>query len=309
MLQADNNKKILVTGATGYIGSRLVRRLCESGHSVRAMVIDNDPLLYRLEGIKCEIIKGDITDAKTLRPCLEGIRTVFHLAAVLIAHNKKLFHKINYEGTKNLIGAAVEARVGHFIYISAAATAYKEKTTYGESKLKSETLLKSQENMSFTIIRPTLLYGAEGSQEFKLYVENLRKFPVIVPVVGMGRARKRPVWLDDIVTGLALTVDKPVTHGKLYNFSGGTDISMWDFTKLICSTFGIKKPLIGIPVWLCNVIATIASLFTRKPPLNKDTILGVTMDANFSSEEARRDIGYNPIGIEEGFRRAFADRK
>ena len=295
---------ILVTGATGYIGNRLVKWLCKCGHRVRAMVMDNDQLLYQLEGIKCDIMKGDITVPQTLRSCLEGIKTVFHLAAVLVSANKELFHKINYEGTKNLVDAAVEAGVEHFVYISAAAAEYKERTMYGESKMKSEALLKKQGNTKFTIIRPTLLYGAGGSQELRVYINGLRRFPFIVPVVGMGKARKRPVWLEDVVAGLSMLIDKPVTYGKIYNFSGGTDISMWEYTRLICHTFGIKKPLIGIPLWLCNLIAAIAP----NPLLRKDTILGVTMDADFSFEEARRDIGYNPVDIEEGFRKAFTNK-
>jgi nucleoside-diphosphate-sugar epimerase len=124
----------------------------------------------------------------------------------------------------------------------------------------------------------------------------------------MGKAKKRPVWLEDVVVGLSMVIDKPVTYGKIYNFSGGTDISMREYTRLICRTFGIKKPLIGIPLWLCNLIPAIAPIFIKNPLLRKDTILGVTMDANFSFEEARRDIGYNPIGIEEGFRKAFTSK-
>ena len=88
---------ILVTGATGFIGNRLVRRLCESGYNVRAMVIDSDPLLSQLHGINCKIVKGDITAPGTLRICLEGVKTVFHLAAVLVSGNKELFHKVNFQ--------------------------------------------------------------------------------------------------------------------------------------------------------------------------------------------------------------------
>ena len=152
-------KIILVTGATGFIGSRLVRRLCVSGYSVRAMVMDNDPLLFKLQGVNCEIVNADITEPATLRPCLEGVKTVFHLAAVLVSGNKELFHKINYQGTENLVNAAVDAGVEHFVYISAAAAGYAKRTTYGESKLKSESLMKRPGKTKFTIIRPTLLYG------------------------------------------------------------------------------------------------------------------------------------------------------
>ena len=109
--------------------------------------------------------------------------------------------------------------------------------------------MKKRGNTNFTIIRPTLLYGSGGSQELRIYVENLRKFPLIVPTVGLLRCRKRPVWVGDIVNGLSLLVNKPVTYGKIYNFSGGTDVSMWEYTTLICKHFGINKPMIPIPVF------------------------------------------------------------
>jgi nucleoside-diphosphate-sugar epimerase len=299
---------ILVTGATGYIGNRLVKKLANEGHKVRAMVIENDPLLEKLEGVDCEIVKGDITRKETLGPCLEGVKTVFHLAAVLVSHDPDLFHKINYEGTKNLVDASVEAGVKHFVCISAAAAVYRVRTTYGESKAESEALMmKKRGNTNFTIIRPTLLYGSGGSQELKRYVVNLRKFPLVVPVVGMGKARKRPVWLNDIVNGLSLLVDKPVSYGKIYNFSGGTDVSMWEYTKLICKTFGINKPMIPVPVFLCYAVAFVWKLFSKNPILQRDQILGVTMDANGSCQEATDDIGYKPADLYETYAMSFED--
>ena len=78
---------ILVTGATGYIGNRLVKKLLKHGHRVRAMVIENEPLLENLKGVDCEIAEGDITRKESLKTCLEGIKTVFHCAG--ITHTKR----------------------------------------------------------------------------------------------------------------------------------------------------------------------------------------------------------------------------
>lgn len=298
---------ILVTGATGYIGNRLVKKLVSNGHRVKAMVIKNDPLIGQLTGLDCEIVEGDITQKESLKPCFENVKTVFHLAAILVSHNTELFHKINYEGTKNVVETAIENGVEHFIYISGAAAAYKLRTAYGESKIKSEALMKTKGNTHFTIIRPTLLYGHGGSQELKIYIQGLRKFPLIVPMVGAGRTKKRPVWVEDIVTGLTLVVNKPITYGKIYNFGGGTDVSMREYTKLICKTFGIKKLIVQVPLWLSYLIAAVLSLVAKKPVLKRDTILSVTMDANFSIEEARQDIGYNPISLHEGYKKGFAN--
>jgi NADH dehydrogenase len=298
---------ILVTGATGFMGHRLVKKLVKEGYNVKAMVVKNDPLLARLKGVNCEIVEGDITKKESLKHCFDHVKTVFHLAAVLVSHNPEFFHKINYEGTKHLVDTAVEVDVGHFIFISAAAAAYKIRTTYGESKIKSEELMKQRGNTKFTIVRSTILYGSGGSEELKIYVENLRKFPIIVPVVGMGKALKRPAWVEDIINGLLLLVDKPISYGKIYNFSGATVVNMREFTKIICNTFGINKPMVPVPAWLCYFMSKLLTMFIKRPVLRRDTILGVTMDANFSFEQAKVEIGYNPIALEEGFRKAFAN--
>ena len=161
-------------------------------------------------------------------------------------------------------------------------------------------------NTNFTIIRPTLLYGHGGSQELKLYVESLRKVPLFVPLIGMGKSKKKPVWVNDIVNGLALLVNKPVSYGKTYNFGGATELTMGEYTKMICATFGINKPLVPVPAGACFAMAGVMQMFVKKPALRRDTILGVIMDANDSIELAQKEIGYRPVGLEEGYRLGFS---
>jgi len=218
-----------------------------------------------------------------------------------------LFHKINYEGTKNLIDAAVKANVNHFVLISAAAAAYKIRTTYGESKIKTEELVSHKRgSTNFTIIRPTLLYGHGGSQELKIYVEKLRKFPLIIPTIGLLRSKKRPVWVNDIVYGLSKLVNNPKAYGKIYNFGGATEMTMWQYTKLIKRTFGIKKIMVPIPVFICNIFAWFCEKYQKDPLLKRDFILGAIMDANGEIGTAFDDLDYRPVDISVGYPRAFA---
>ena len=298
---------ILVTGATGYIGSRLVKKLVAQGHKVKAMVIKNDSMIHNLDGVKCEKVLGDITDPISLDNAMKGVDTCFHLAAILVAKDKNMFHKVNFEGTKNLIEAAVKAKIKHFVLISAAAAAYKKRTTYGDSKIESEHLMKQYEGkIEYTIVRPTLLYGEGGSQELKIYVESLRKFPLIIPTIGTLRAVKRPVWVMDIAEGLSKIADNPKAYGKTYNFGGGTAMTMWDYTKLIKKTFHINKPMIPIPIFICNIIAYFWEKFSEEPMLKKDFIIGAAMDANFEQHSAFRDLDYRPVSIEVGYPLGFA---
>lgn len=292
---------ILVTGGTGFIGSRLVRRLVGKGRRVRVMAVPGDPLLANLDGVACEIVPGDIRRPETLVPPLEGIQTVFHLAAVLYSDDPAAFRRINLEGTRNLLDAAVRARVPHFVYVSAAAAAYRVRTTYGETKHLAEQLMASRrEDTRFTIVRPTLVFGpGGGGQELVMYVERLKRSKLIVPIVGSGTAMKRWVFVDDLVDGLSLLVDRPISYGRIYNFGGADAHTMAEYTAMLCRRLGIMRPLVRVPVSLCHSAAALAGLVRKRPLLKRDTILGVTMDAAFDIEPARRELGYSPIAFED----------
>ena len=291
----------MVTGATGFIGAGLVRRLAGSGVAVRAMVVDGDPRVAALDGVACERAGGDITRAETLAGALAGADVVVHLAAVLVADDPGLFRRVNLEGTRNLVNAALAAGVGHFVYVSAAAAGYSVRTTYGETKHLAEQLMRDPSGRTqFTIVRPTLVFGpGGGGQELVAYVNQLRRFRRLVPLVGDGAARKRWVHVDDLVDGLVRVVERPVSRGKTYNFGGGDAHSMREYTELICRRLGLEAPLVAVPVWACRLVAGLLGLVQRSPLLKRDTIIGVTQDADFEIDSARRDLGYAPMAFAE----------
>ncbi len=296
---------ILVTGATGFLGHMVVKQLTEQGREVRALVIKNDPLISSLDGLDCDIYTGDITKPESLVGIMEGIETVIHLAAIMVSDNKELFHWINYEGTKNVVCQAVESKVKHFIYVSAAAADYKIRTDYGDSKFESEKLMKKQGSTNFTIIRPSIIYASHGGQELDIYTEFMKKIPLFFPLVGSGNALKKPVYVDGVVDGLCKLVDKPVSYGKTYNFNGGSDINMLDFTRLWAKAHGVQRLIIPIPMPLIWITVKFLGIFMKNPPVDRNMVLGIINDANFSNEDAVMDIGYNPITLKEGFKKAF----
>jgi NADH dehydrogenase len=296
---------VLVTGAAGAMGARLVRGLLEAGWTVRALVLPGDPLRSRLQGLGCDIREGDVAAPESLQYICDGIDVVYHLAAVIISHDDSVFRRVNHRGTANMVAAAAGARVRHFIYVSSASVMYPRRTLYAESKLMAEGLVRAEPALKSTIVRPTLSYDEHGGQEFLMFLDYLRAFP-IVPFIGSGKALKRPVWTGDIVDGLLRLPNNPVTYGKTYNFSGGEAISMLELARLMLRHHsGQRRLIVPVPVPLCRALALVLRWTMARPFLTMNAIAGVIHDADLDPTEATADLGYKPIGVREGFQKCF----
>ncbi len=287
---------ILITGGCGAMGSVLVRHFAQRGQRIRVLCIPNDKAVERIREFCSDIRYGDISNKKDCAGLCDGVTTVYHLAAIIISPDKTKFDTINVQGTKNIVAEAVRSSVDHFIYVSSASVVYPNPTPYSLSKRSAESIVK-QSGLRFTIIRPTLVYGKQGGQEFDMYLDYLKKFP-IVPFIGNGNALKRPVFVDDIIKGLIALHSNETTIGKTYNFSGGEAVSIKDFSRLCLDCMGLtKKKIAHIPVWLCFVIAFFLKFAQSKPVLSRQTICGITQDANLDPAEAQNDLGYAPVKV------------
>jgi NADH dehydrogenase len=295
---------VLVTGAAGEVGRRLCRRLVVGGWNVRALVLPGDRLRTRLDGLGCDIREGDVRDPGSLRGAAAGVDTVFHLAAVILAPDPALYEAINHRGTAHLVAAAAAAGVQHFIYVSSASVVYPRLTPYGSSKLAAERVVRAERRFAHTIVRPTLVYDESGGQEFMIFREHLRRFP-IVPFIGDGAVLKRPVYSEDVVDGLARIAGNPVSHGKTYNLSGGEAISLDALARLVLELSGDSRPIVHVPVPLCQALAMALGWVMKDPPITPYAIAGFTNDADLDPASAIADLGYSPRGVRAGLRSCF----
>jgi nucleoside-diphosphate-sugar epimerase len=296
--------RALVTGAAGGMGARLVRALAARGLTVRGMVLPGDPLRHRLDGTACQVVEGDLGDPAALAQACSGVELVYHLAAVILSADRTVFARVNRDGTANVVRAAAAAGVRHFVYVSSASVVYPRLTPYGQSKLAAEQIVKAEGAFAHTIVRPTLVYDEKGGQEFRLFLDYLRRFPVI-PFVGPGRALKRPVLSDDVVDGLARIAGNPRAHGRTYNLSGGEAIAIGELARLMLAHHGLRGRFLHLPVGLCRGLAAAMQVVLADPPLNRYTIAGMINDADLDPADAVRDLGYRPVGVREGFARCF----
>lgn len=293
---------ILVTGGAGVIGSRLVYGLVRAGHRVRVLTLPGDPYVSRLAGLDCEVVFGSVTEPASLRGACQDVETVFHLAAVLLNDHAEVFQRVNADGTRHLVDASIEAGVKHFILCSSISVTYPWTTPYNASKREAERIVREQSAMRWTIVRPTLAYNENGGEEYRTFVEFLKRWPVGI-VVGGGRARKNPVHVDDLMRGFLAVPGNPRTYGRTYPLCGGEPITLREMGRLALAHEGIAKPFVSLPVWLCRLAATTMGVVTRRAPFTAHAIAGLTQDALPDWSEARADLGYRPVGFRDGLAR------
>jgi NADH dehydrogenase len=299
-------RRVLVTGAAGGMGARLVPALAARGWRVRGLVLPGDPLRGRIADA-CEIVEGDLGDPAALAAACAGIELVYHLAAVILSPDPTVFVRVNRDGTAHLVRAAAAAGVRHFVYVSSASVVYPRRTRYGQSKAEAEEIVRAERAFAHTIVRPTLVYDEQGGQEFRRFLDYLRRYPV-VPFVGPGTALKRPVFSGDVVEGLVAIAGNARAEGKTYNLSGGEAIGIGALARLMLAHHGLRKPFLHLPVPLCRAVAAGMAAVLPDPPLNPYTIAGMINDADLDPAAAMQDLGYRPVGVRAGLARCFPQR-
>ncbi|HEX6998127.1 MAG TPA: NAD(P)-dependent oxidoreductase [Gammaproteobacteria bacterium] len=307
--------EILVTGGTGFIGSRLAERAARDGHGVVAVGAERTPVeaarRRMLEAAGVRVVVGSLADTAMLREAVRGRDAVFHLAAA--QHESHLpdshFYAVNVEGTRNLLQACVEAgspRVVHGSTIGVYGSAHdgpldEESEThpdniYGITKLEAERVVRSfATQLPVTIIRISETYGPGDQRLLKLFKLIAKG---TFPMIGGGRNEHQPVFVDDLIDGLWLAATAPQAQGQTFVLAGGEVVPTRRYVELIASALGTRLRSIDLPVapfWLG------ALLFekTFKPlglaPLWHRRRLDFFIKRfHFSLAKARSLLGYEP---------------
>jgi len=289
---------ILVTGGNGVIGRRLAAEFRKRSEFVRILALPDSKVDAHLAELGVEIVHGDVTQAADLEKACKGISTVYHLAALLSApENPAQYDKVNTEGTRTLLHAAEKSGVGHFIFVSSISVTYPRLNPYSRSKLEAESLVQKS-NLPWTLIRPCLvLDGLGGGDEFRIFAEFFIKHPYF-RLPESGKARKRPIHVDDLVSALAAINGNPVTYGKTYALGG---LDKLPLSKLTASN---TKGFIPIPTAILRIIAGLNQtgsrlLGRRISRITHQSIDGLVFDAAPEFKEAQEDLNWSPRSLRD----------
>jgi uncharacterized protein YbjT (DUF2867 family) len=232
---------LLLTGATGLIGTALLPRLTAAGHSVRCLV--RDPRGLGAQRVRVQIALGDLSDPPSFRNALRGIDTVVHLAAAIRDQPGGSIEELNGIATWRMVQAARRAGVGRFVFFSAQGASAHSRARFMRAKALAERAV-AESGMSHTIFAPSIVYAP--GDVFLTLLERMSLLPVL-PISGSGRALFQPIWADDVAACVVAALARPDAGGR-YELSGPQTLSYDAIVELVLGAAGRPRPLVHVPL-------------------------------------------------------------
>ena len=259
---------VMVTGATGFLGRRVVEALLDRGKDVRCLV-RSPGAETMFDQDRVDVHYGSVTDPASLRAAFYDLDEVVHLVAVIQELGGATFNRINVEGTRNVLKAAEDAGVRRFVHMSAIGAQENPEMRYLYSKWVAEQLVFSS-GIPYTILRPSLLFG-EGDEFMNALAGLIRTMP-IVPVLGNGKNEFQPVSVDDVARCVANAVDNPRLRNRRVEIGGPQRLTYDQVVDEVAFTMNSKRWKLHIPVALMRFPVWLTEKLFSKPPVTKDQL-------------------------------------
>lgn len=291
--------RVLVTGATGLIGRRLVPRLVGAGRRVTVLVRDAARMGVAADRVAVRV--GCVEDPEAVARAVDGCEAVIHLANASGEADAARVGVVNVDGTRNLLDSSRAAGVGRFVFTSSVAATRERLGAYGRTKRRAEELVRDS-GVPFVVVRPSLVYGDPSAGLAAVLARVVRSLP-IVPVIGDGRVEIDPVHVDDVCAVLDACLASDHVLGKTYDLLGPERVTFDGLLQRLAQALGVRRPLVHVPAPLALAGARVLGMAMARPPLTADQVIGLTTPARVDREAALRDFRVAWTPLDEGLRR------
>ncbi len=291
---------ILLTGGTGLVGRHLVRSLVKKGYAVRCLVREPQKAGEVLPaGI--ELSQGEINDPVAVRKACQDVDKVIHLVAIIRKHGDSTFERINVEGTLNLVAAAGQAGVKHFIHMSALGACDNTRYKYAYSKWRGEETVR-QSGLAWTILRPSIIYG-RGFNFFNRLLQSLQMFPKpFVPVPGWGNTLFQPIAVEDVVRCLVQICEDPGMVGRVIQIGGPEHLSYAQMLDILLECLGEKRYKLYVPMPLMRLVVPLMGSVLRDPPVSPIELKQLDVDNTTNLNAVENIFGFRPKALHDGLK-------
>jgi nucleoside-diphosphate-sugar epimerase len=307
--------RVLITGGTGFIGSRLALGCLEKGDIVRVLGQANTVAEAEnrrlIESKGARVLLGSVTEKEKVDEAVKDIDVVFHLAAAQHEANvpDQRFWDVNVTGTKNLLAASLQAGVKRFVHGSTIGvygsgregvldekSSLKPDNIYGVTKLEAEkAALSLKDKMPLVIIRISETYGPGDRRLLKLFKAIKKK---AFFMIGTGENWHHPIYIDDLITGLSLAAASENAVGRVFVLAGKEPLTTRQMVQEISGALGIGVTRVSVPlgpfVMMAAAMETLLRPIGIQPPLHRRRLDFFRKNFSFSIEESTRCLGFVP---------------
>ena len=323
-------KKVLITGATGFLGAHLVERNLKAGRQVRVLALPSDPKAADLEARNVTVIYGDIRDYPAVERAAEGVQIVFHLAAMVTDWApKKVFTGVNIEGMRNICGASFERGVERFVEVSTNDVfGLKEgvvmnedfgfsywKEPYADTKIEATKIAWEyhRRGLPVTMVYPCWVYGPGDRTFVPEIIKALRDRTLVFWRRG---ALVWPAYVENVIDLLMVISESPAAIGQGFLVHDGVSDTFESFSAKVAAAIGAPTASRHIPYgaaytasWFLELIWKLLGRKSR-PLLTTYSVKNLGSRLEFSIAKAEKVLGWRPlVSYEEGFKRTMESLK
>jgi uncharacterized protein YbjT (DUF2867 family) len=290
---------VLVTGATGFIGRRLVPALVEDGHDARAMT--RRPEAYDGEGTP---VGADVSDPESLRPALEGVDVAVYLVHSL---DDPDFERKDAQAARNFSAAAAAAGVRQIVYMGGLGDDADELSAHLRSRREVEHLL-GEDGVPVTVLRAAIVVG-HGGISWEITRQLVKNLPAMVVPKWVG-TRTQPIALDDVIRYIVGVTDNEEAFGRVFEIGGTEQLTYLDMMKVAAESMNNRTiPIITVPVLTPRLSSYWLALVTDvDATTGRNLIDSMSHEVVVTDTSIRDVVPGEPLSYRESVRRALAER-
>jgi uncharacterized protein YbjT (DUF2867 family) len=286
---------VTIFGGSGFIGRHLVEHLVRAGASVR--IAARHPLTTaeppRLA--QAQLVEADILDDAAVRAAIQGADTVINLVGILSQAHRQTFTALHEDGARRVAATARRLGVRQLVHVSALGASRTAPARADRSKAAGEAAVRATFPEA-TIIRPSLVYGPDD-HFFNGFAARARRLPAL-PLIGGGRTRFQPVYVEDVVAGFAAILASPASRSETYEFGGPRVYTFRELLEFVCATIKSRSLLVPLPFWAAELLGGLLQVFPGAP-LTRDQVRLLRTDKVVSGfEPTLADIGVEARALE-----------
>lgn len=286
------SKPVLVTGASGLVGTHTCRELVKAGFKVRAFARDASKAASRLAHLPVDIKTGDIRNKDHVQAAVDGVGSIVHLAAIAIEQKGDSYTKTNATATQILIEAAAAAGIKRFVHMSQNGSDSSSPFPFLRSKGIAQDAVENSD-LEWTILRPSVIFGPQD--EFVNVLARLVKIsPFVYPLPGGGTARFQPIAVQDVAHVVRICLDRPDVIYKSYSLGGPAPLTLRQMVERILTAMGEQRKLVSIPVGLLKPVVALMQKLLPHPPVTTGLVDLLALDNTVPDNAIIRDFGVMP---------------